>query len=129
MLIPPRPLPGHGRVRVLGRPAAALRLLEQRLVVLLRGLERIRAHDRLARIVAIAISPRGGRWRIVADQRIAVAAPEVLDRGGAVAAEVARIAPEVAVLVEVLRREEVDLERLDALRHLPRASRADEAVG
>src|SRR5690606_42140311 len=64
-----------GRVRVLGRPAAALRLLEQRLVVLLRGLERIRAHDRLARIVAIAISPRGGRWRIVADQRVAVAAP------------------------------------------------------
>ena len=53
-----RPLvAGHGRVRVLRRAAALRRLGLQRLVVLLRRLERIRAHDRFARIVAVATSP------------------------------------------------------------------------
>ncbi len=49
------------RVGLLRRAAALLRLREQRLVVLLRRLERIGAHDRLARIVAVAASPRGRR--------------------------------------------------------------------
>src|SRR5690606_16522125 len=103
-------------------------LLEQRLVVLLGGLERIRAHDRLARIVAIAVAPRGRRRRIVADQAGAVRAPLLLERDRAVAAEVARIAPEVAVLVEILGREEIDLERLDARRGVAVAGGADAHV-
>ena len=92
MQVTPRPLARHGRVRVLGGAAAPARLREQRLVVLLRGLERVRAHDRLARVIAVAITPRRRRRRIVADQPIL--APEILERGGAVAAEVARVAPE-----------------------------------
>src|SRR5690606_28816574 len=110
------PLAGHGRIRVLRRPAAPLRLLEQRLVVLLRGRERIRAHDRLARIVAVAVAPRGGRGRIVADDP-RPRGPLRLERGAAVAAEVARIAPERPVLVEILGRENIDRERLDAVGH------------
>src|SRR5690606_36789979 len=100
------PFAGHGRIRVLRRAAALPRLREQRLVVLLRGLERIRAHDRLARIVAVAVPPSGRRRRIVADD--ARPAPEpgplLLERARAVTAEVARVAPQRAVRVEVLRR-------------------------
>src|SRR5690606_35406969 len=101
-------------------------LFEQRLVVLLRRLERVRAHDRLARVVAVAVAPRRGARRVVADQTRAVAGPEALDRERAVAAEVARIAPRVAVRVEVVGREQVPLERLDAGRRLARRRRADE---
>src|SRR5690606_23384123 len=82
----------------------------------LRGLERIRADDRLARIVAIAVPPSGRRRRIVADD--ARPAPEpgplLLERARAVTAEVARVAPQRAVRVEVLRREDVDGQRLDS---------------
>src|SRR5689334_14333835 len=111
MAIAPRPLPRHGRVRVLRWAAALARLREQRFVMFLRRLERVRAHDRLTRVIAVAITPRRRPGRIVADQPIL--APEILERGGAVAAEVTRIAPQVAVLVEVRRREEIDFERLD----------------
>src|SRR5690606_24187936 len=108
------------------RAAAFLRLLEQGLVVLLGGLERIRADDRLARIVLVAVAPRRGRRRVIADQRLAERpSPELLDARRAVAAEVARVAPKLAVLVEILRREEIDRQRLDALRHLAVARRAD----
>ena len=105
MQVAPRPLAGHGRVRVLGGAAAPARLLEQCLVMLLRGLERVRAHDRLARVIAVAITPRRRLRRILADQPIL--APEILERGRAVAAEVARIAPQIAILVEVRRREQI----------------------
>src|SRR5690606_35273 len=128
MAVDAGPLAGNGRVRMLGRAASRPRLLEQRLVVLLRGLERIRAHDRFARIITVAVSPRRGRRRIVTDQPLTVAAPEILDRGRAVAAEVARIAPELTVLVEILGREDIDLWRLDTFRHRAVAGRADEAV-
>ena len=116
-----RSVAGHRRVRVLRRPAAAARLGEQRFVVRLRGLERVGAHDRLARIVAVADSPRrrvrGGSLPIDRRRRWRRAASRQPMR--AVAAEVARIPPERAVLVEVLRREEVDGQRLDAGRAAP----------
>src|SRR6185295_15765042 len=44
---------------VYARATAPFRLLEQRLVVLLRTLEGVRAHDRLARQVSVAMAPRG----------------------------------------------------------------------
>src|SRR5690606_409203 len=117
----------HRRVRVLGRPAALLRLLDQRLVVLLCRLERIRADDRLARIVAIAVPPRGRRRRVVAYHSAAgIRAPLFLARNRAVAAKVARIAPQVPILVEIFRREEIDRERLDAFRRLAVAGGANQ---
>src|SRR5690606_32027300 len=64
---------------------------------------------------------------VVADHR-AAARPHAFDRDGAVAAEIARIAPELAVLVKVLRREEIDLERLDTLGHGAVACGAVEGV-
>src|SRR5690606_14934802 len=51
VLVDAGPLPRQRLDRVLGRAAAALGLLEQRLVVLLGGREAVRAHDRLAGIV------------------------------------------------------------------------------
>src|SRR5690606_28555985 len=122
------PLARDRRVGVLGRAAALLRLREQGLVVLLRGLERIRAHDRLTRIVAIAMPPRRRGRRILTDQAVAVAAPEILERRRAVAAEVARVAPELPVLVEVFRGEQIDGQRLDAGRRLAVPRRTYEAV-
>src|SRR5688500_15377421 len=110
------PLAGHGGVGVLRRTTALLSLGTQRLVMLLRRFERVRAHDRVARIVAVAVTPRGRRGRIVADRAAAVAAPLILDRRGAVAAEVAWIAPQRAILVEVLRGEEIHRERSDPRR-------------
>ena len=83
--------------------------------MLLRRLEAVRAHDGVARIVAVAVAPRGRARRIVADRHDArVPAALCLDGPRAVAAEVARVAPERFVLVEILRREEVDGQRLDA---------------
>src|SRR5690606_13129932 len=120
------PLAGNRGVGVLGRPAAAARLLEQPSVVRLRGLEFIGADYRLARIVAVAVAPRSARRRIVPDRAAAVTAPEVFDRSRAVAAEIARVAPERPVLVEILRGEEIHLERLDAGRGLTVARAADE---
>src|SRR5690606_35225987 len=95
---------------------------------LLRGLERIGAHDRFAWIVAIAVAPRRRRRWILAHQVRAVSAPEILECGGAVTAEIARIAPELAILVEILRREDVDGKRLDTLRGFARPRGAQEAV-
>src|SRR5690606_34689677 len=117
------------RIRMLRRAAPPLRLLEQSVVVLLGGLERIRADDRLARIVLVALAPWRGRRRVVADHRLTERpAPQLLDARRAVAAEIARIAPELAILVEVLRREEVDRQRLDPLRYLAVARGADVAA-
>src|SRR5688572_31348731 len=107
---------GHRRVRVLGGAAATAGLLEQCLVMLLRGLEGVRAHYAHARVVAVAITPRRRLRRLLADQRIL--APEILERCGAVAAEVARIAPQLAILVEIRRREKIHRERFDAGRRL-----------
>src|SRR5690606_17353421 len=113
---------------VLRRTASLLRLLEQRVVMLLRGLERIRADDRLSRIVLVALPPRRGHRRIVADQRLAErTAPQLLDARRAVAAEVTLVAPELAILVEVLRREQIDRQRLDSLGHVAVARGADVA--
>ena len=78
------------------------------------------------RIVAIAVAPRGRLGSRVADQLRAVRSVLLLDRDRAVAAEVARIRPELLVLVEVLRRVEIDGERLRARGHLAVARRADE---
>src|SRR5690606_23369068 len=88
----------------------------------------IRADDRLARIVPIAEPPRRTPRRILADQADAVTAPKILERGRAVAAEIARVAPQLTILVEVGGREDIDLERLDAFRRLAGPRRADEAV-
>src|SRR5262249_47431883 len=120
------PLAGHGGVRVLGRAAALLCFRHQRLVVLLRGLERIRTHDRFAREIAVAVTPGRRRGALVRDQALAVRTPLLFDRGGAVAAEVALVGPERLVLVEILRREEVDGERRDSGRRGSAAGRADE---
>src|SRR5262249_34863968 len=119
------PLVRQRLVRVLRGTAALLRLGEQRLVVLLRRLERIGAHDRLARIVAVAVAPRGRARRLVADHALA-RGPLVLDRGRRIAAEVALVGPERAVLVKVLGRVEVGLQRLDARRVIAVAGAADE---
>src|SRR5690606_17330410 len=122
MLVDARPFPRHRGISVLRRSAAAARLLEQRFVMLLGGLERIRAHDRLARVVALAIAPCG---RSGIDGRSAASAlPEILDRDRAQAAEVARIAPEPSVGIEVAGREEVALERDDAFRGVRRSRRS-----
>src|SRR5690606_22934527 len=58
----------------------------------------------------------------------AITSPEILERRGAVAAEVALIAPQLAILVEVLRREDVARKRLDTFRHRAVAGGTDEAV-
>ncbi len=122
-----RPLAGNRRVRVHRRAAAAARFLAQRLVVSLGRREGVRAHDRCARIVAIAITPRRRPRRIVADRVLAEAAGAVLllDRQPAVAAEVARVAPELAVLIEILGGEEIDRQRLDPVRRGAVPGRAD----
>ena len=112
------PLAGYRRVGMFGGTAALTRLFEQRLVVGLGGLELIRAYDGFARIVAVANSPCRRRGRVVPYQARAVAAPQVLDRRGSVAAEIPRIGPEVPILVEIVGREEVSFERFDTRRRL-----------
>src|SRR5690606_5975535 len=106
------------RLRVDRRTAARPRLGEQRLVVRFRGPEFVRAHDLLARIVAIAEPPRRRSRRIVADQRHLVRAPDLLETDRRVTAVVPRVEPERLVLVEILRREDVDRQRLDSRRHV-----------
>ena len=89
----------------------------QSFVVSLGRRECIRAEDRFARIITAAIAPRRASRRIVADdfeEHRRDRAPLRLDRLRAVASEVARIGPRRAILVEVLRREEIHGERLDA---------------
>src|SRR5690606_4489128 len=75
--------------------------------------EAVGADDRFARIVAVAVAPGCRLRRVVADQGGAVATPQVLKGSRCVAAEVARISPQGTVLVEVLRREDVDRQGFD----------------
>src|SRR6185503_6707772 len=116
-LVHPVPL---GRRKVLegvdARTAALLRLREQRLVVRLRRLEAVRTYDGRARIVELAVSPRTvlGLVRGVHAGRLQDTALH-LRAHRAVAAEVARVAPEILVGVEVGAREDVARQRLDAL--------------
>src|SRR5690606_19246012 len=102
--------------------------LEQRFVVLLGRLERIGAYDRLARIVSIAVAPRRGARRVAAHEVSVHTGPETFDRERTVAAEVARIAPQVPIRVEILRREEIHRKRLDARRCFAALRQADEPV-
>src|SRR6185437_8676992 len=107
-------LPGYRRERVLGRTTAPLGLGQQRLVVLLRGLEGIRTDDGGAWVVAVAVAPGSGARRVLPDRGIEDRTPLHLDPLGAVAAEVERVLPQVLVFVEVLGSEQVDGERLDS---------------
>ncbi len=117
MLVAAGPFAGHGRVGVLRRAAALRRLGQQRLVMRLRGLERVRADDGLARIVAVAVTPRRrARAPSPPISRPPVAPHSSSSADRAVAAEVARVVPELAILVEILRREQVDRQRRDASR-------------
>src|SRR6185503_16431318 len=61
---------------------------------------------------------------LVADR--AAGGPAVFDRDRRVAAPVARIGPEVLVFIEVVRREHIARQRLDAFRRLAGRRRADE---
>ncbi len=78
----------------------------------LRRLERVGADNRRAWVISVAVSPGGRARGVVADHTLP---PLRLERIRAVAAEIARVAPERAVGVEILRGEEVNLERLDPL--------------
>src|SRR5688572_1277549 len=109
-----------------GRPAAVLRLRDQRLVVRVRGLEGVRTDHPGARIVAVAVSPGRRRRRPVAND---LAAPLPLETKRAVAAEVTLVGPERAVGVKVLRREDVDWKRLNPRRRGAVAGRADKLNG
>ena len=101
---------GHGRLRVDRRAALRLRLGQQRFVVFLRRLVLVGTDDALARPVVVAVAPRCGFRRLRAD---ALSVPHRVDLTRIVAAVVALIEPVRAVLVEVLRREHVDRQRLD----------------
>ncbi len=97
-----------------------------------RVVKRIRAQDRLARIVELAVAPCGGSRRILADdfQEHRRDRPMLrLDRLRAVAAVVARIGPERAILVKVLRREEIHGQRLDAWRGGAAPRGSDDEIG
>ena len=123
--VAPAPVARHRGVGVLCRSAAAARLVEERLVVGLCGLELVGADDRLARVVPIAVSPRGRCRRLVADH---LAPPLLLETIGTVAPEVPLVGPQRAVGVEVLGREDVDRERLDPFRCGAVACRAEEPI-
>src|SRR5579871_87196 len=75
----------------------------------LRGLIRIRADDLFARIVRAAVAPRGGCRGFVAD---AVRGPDIGKLARRVAAEIALIGPELLILIEVLREEQIERQRL-----------------
>ena len=101
----------HGRLRVDGGTALRFRLGQQRLVVLLRRLVRVRAHDALARPVVVAVAPRRRLRRLGTD---ALPVPHRVELARIVAAVVALVEPVRPILVEVLRREQIDGQRLDA---------------
>ena len=123
---------GHRLVGVPGRAAAPLRVGHQRLVVLLRRLERVRAHHVLACPVHLAVAPAGrGGWS-GADARIirartGAAAAHVRHLAGGIAAPVPLVHPQVLVLVEILAGEQVPGQRLHALRRpgIPGRPRAE----
>ncbi len=102
--------------------------MTQRCEVRLGGAERIGTHDLRARIVAVAVAPRGAARRVIADQRHLVGAPDLLDAHGRIAAVVARIAPQGLVLVEVLGRKDIDGQRFHARRHRAIACREDRCI-
>ena len=124
------PVPfGHRFVGVLRRPASRFRVGHQRLVVILRGLERIGAHDVLARPIHLAVSPARRPGRIAADSRVGraragAAAAHVGNLPRGVAAPVPLVRPQRAILVEVLGREHVHGKRLYAVGRLPVPRRA-----
>ena len=113
----------HRFVGVLRRSASRLRVGEQRLVVLLRRLERIRTHEVLARPIHVAVSPARRYRRIAPDSRIGrglagAAAAHIGNLSRRVAAVVSFIQPERFVLVEIFGREHVERQRLHAIGRL-----------
>src|SRR6185312_5538018 len=117
---------GQSGLRILCWTAVPARLLEQRVVVLFGGLESIGAYDGRARVVAIAVSPCSRCSRTTDGRHADLRIPSLLlDGKAAVATEVARIAPQRAVLVEILRREQIHRQRLDARRRRAVESGAD----
>jgi hypothetical protein len=111
------------------RPAAAPRLGEQRLVVLLRRREAVRAHDRFARIVELAVAPRPVGRVTGRDQRVRRENSALdLRRHRAVAAEVALVVPERFVGIEIRAGEEVDGQRLDVRGQLAGAEPVERLV-
>ena len=116
------------RIRVLRRTAASFRFVEQRLVVRLRSPERIRAYDGRTWVIAVAVSPGRRPRGVVSDRRRHDGPARRFETLRAVAAEVAWIAPELAVLVEVLRGEQVDRQRLDAVRDVAVPSGAEASL-
>ena len=111
---------GHRFVGVPGWAAARPGVGDQRLIMLFRRLEWIRAHDVLARPIHLAVSPAGRRWRLAPDARVVGAragstAAHVGDLPRGVAAPVAHVRPARAVLVEVLAREHVHGQRRHAI--------------
>ena len=106
------PVPvGHGRFRIDGGSALRLRLRQQRFVVLLRRLVRVGADDALARPVVVAVTP-GRRLRRLRPDALPV--PHRVELPRIVAAVIALVEPVRPILVEVLRREQIDRQRLDA---------------
>src|SRR5690606_30034227 len=92
---------GQVGLRVARRPALCAGFGEQRRVVVLRRSKAVGADDLLTRIVALAIAPCCRAWRIVPDQGNFVGTPDLLQPDGRIAAVVARVEPQLAVLVEV----------------------------
>src|SRR6185437_241594 len=120
-----RPFARHGRIGVYRGASAFARLGEQRFVMLLCRLEGVGTDDRLPRVVAIASAPGPGRRVTVLDERGADRSKLILEAIGTRAPEVALIAPEGLVLVEVLGREDVDRQRGDAGRRRTALRHAD----
>ena len=117
------PLRHRWRVRVFCRSASGLHIGQQRSVVLFRGFESVRAHDVFARPILAAVSPASRDRRVLTDARIArghagAAAAHVGDLPRTIAAPVTGIGPVLAVLVEILAREEIDRQGLHAGRRL-----------
>src|SRR5262245_25813604 len=98
-ILPIRAVPfGHGFVRMFGRAAARFRVGSERLVMLFRRLERIGAHDVLARPIHLAISPPGCSRRLASDSWVGragagAAAAHVGDLSWSVAAPVPLVFP------------------------------------
>ena len=116
---------GHRGLRVHRRPALRLGLGHQCLVVLLGRLVGVWADDTLTRPVVVAVAPRRRVGRLRAD---ALRIPHRVQLTGVVAAVVALVQPVRAVLVEVLRREQVDRQRLHAVRRSEDRGRATAAA-
>ena len=124
--VAPVPLAGHRGMTYAESGRRACASFEERLVVLARGLELVRAHDGCARVITIAVAPGRRRCTCVTDQPCAVRAPLLFDADGTVAAKIAGIAPERAILVEILGREQVDGKRRHARGGVAVAGRAHE---